>query len=190
MKSQRCNQLFFCKNHHLRYLTGFRIGLGKLPILLLFINNLICLMNLKETITLYNKWSFPLRIYSVNVTISVGNCGFGHSSWRNPKCKTAFGISNFPKNYTHSYSPKERLQLSSFPIISRRWFWKQFVNQGEYSALTNACCFCRVYNMTLGTYALKWAICIFAFLWTHARIIFTFVSICRNGRGNLKSVYI
>ena len=30
--------------------------------------------------TLHKKWSFPLRISSVNVTKSAGNCGFGHIS--------------------------------------------------------------------------------------------------------------
>ena len=29
------------------------------------------------------KWSFPLRISSVNVTESVENCGFGHIYWKN-----------------------------------------------------------------------------------------------------------
>ena len=33
---------------------------------------------------LHKKWSFPLRISSVNVTKSEGNCGFGHIYWRNP----------------------------------------------------------------------------------------------------------
>ena len=35
-------------------------------------------------ISLYKKWSFPLRIASVNVTKSAGNCGFGHIYWNNP----------------------------------------------------------------------------------------------------------
>ena len=30
------------------------------------------------------KWSFPLKISSVNVIKSAGNCGFGHIYWRNP----------------------------------------------------------------------------------------------------------
>ena len=30
------------------------------------------------------KWSFLLRMFSVNVTKSAGNCGFGHVYWRNP----------------------------------------------------------------------------------------------------------
>ena len=41
-------------------------------------------------ITLYKKWSFPLRISSVNVTKSAGNCGFGHINWRYPLWKTPF----------------------------------------------------------------------------------------------------
>ena len=36
------------------------------------------------TLTLHKKWSLPLRISSVNVTKSAGNCGFGHIYWRNP----------------------------------------------------------------------------------------------------------
>ena len=34
--------------------------------------------------TLHKKWSFPLRISSVNVTKSAVSCGFGHLYWRNP----------------------------------------------------------------------------------------------------------
>ena len=30
------------------------------------------------------KMKFPLSISSINVTKSVGNCGFGHIYWRNP----------------------------------------------------------------------------------------------------------
>ena len=33
---------------------------------------------------LHKKWSFPLRISSVNVTKYAGNCGFSHIYWRNP----------------------------------------------------------------------------------------------------------
>ena len=33
---------------------------------------------------LHKKWSFQLRISSVNVTKSAGNCGFGHIYWRIP----------------------------------------------------------------------------------------------------------
>ena len=34
--------------------------------------------------SLHKKWSFALRIASLNVTKSAGNRGFGHIYWRNP----------------------------------------------------------------------------------------------------------
>ena len=41
-------------------------------------------------ITLNKKWSFLLRISSVNVTKSAVPCRFGHIYWRNPEWKTSF----------------------------------------------------------------------------------------------------
>ena len=41
---------------------------------------------------MHKKWSFPLRIFSVNVTKSAVCCGFGHIYWRNPKWKTSFFV--------------------------------------------------------------------------------------------------
>ena len=46
--------------------------------------------SIKACLFLHKKWSFPLRISSVNVTKSVGNCGFGHIYWRNPWWETSF----------------------------------------------------------------------------------------------------
>ena len=40
--------------------------------------------SLPQYIALRKIWSFQLRISSVNVTKSVGNCEFGHICWRNP----------------------------------------------------------------------------------------------------------
>ena len=40
-------------------------------------------LDYKNHVTLNKKWSFPLRISSVNVTKSAGSCGFGHIYWRN-----------------------------------------------------------------------------------------------------------
>ena len=40
--------------------------------------------------TLHQKWSFPLRISSVNVTKFATNCGFGHIHWRNLNGKLHF----------------------------------------------------------------------------------------------------
>ena len=39
--------------------------------------------SLLELHALHKKWNFTLRISSVNVTKSAGNCGFGHIYWRN-----------------------------------------------------------------------------------------------------------
>ena len=39
---------------------------------------------------LHKKWSFPLRISSVNVSKSTVSCRFGHIYWRNPQWKTSF----------------------------------------------------------------------------------------------------
>ena len=36
----------------------------------------------KKEIPLHKKWSFQLRIFSVNVTKSARNCGFGHICWK------------------------------------------------------------------------------------------------------------
>ena len=36
------------------------------------------LVESEQQLSLHKKWSFPLRIPSVNVTKSSGNCGFGH----------------------------------------------------------------------------------------------------------------
>ena len=43
-------------------------------------------------ISLHKKWSFPLRISSVNLTKSAVSCGFGHIYWRNPSWKTSFFV--------------------------------------------------------------------------------------------------
>ena len=41
---------------------------------------------------LHKKWSFPLRISSVNVAKSAGNYGFGHIYWRNSQWKSLFFV--------------------------------------------------------------------------------------------------
>ena len=41
---------------------------------------------------LYEKWSFPLRISSINITKSFGNRGFSNIYWRNSKWKTSFFV--------------------------------------------------------------------------------------------------
>ena len=39
--------------------------------------------------TLHKKWSFPLRLSSVNMTKSAVSCRFGHIYWRNHNWKTS-----------------------------------------------------------------------------------------------------
>ena len=41
---------------------------------------------------LHKKWSFPLRISSVNVTKSAASSRFNHIYWRNPYSKTSFFV--------------------------------------------------------------------------------------------------
>ena len=43
-------------------------------------------------ISLHKKWSFLLWIYSVNVSKSAGNLGFGHIYWKNLYWKTSFFV--------------------------------------------------------------------------------------------------
>ena len=43
-----------------------------------------------EDDSLHKKWSFSLRIYSVNVTKSAENCGLGYICRRNHEWKTSF----------------------------------------------------------------------------------------------------
>ena len=61
---------------------------------LLRMNHLLSYIFMKYSklvpLPLHKKWSFPLRISSVNATKSVVSCGFCHSYWRNPYWKTSF----------------------------------------------------------------------------------------------------
>ena len=41
---------------------------------------------------LHKRWSFPYRIFSVNLTKCTRNCGLGHIYWRNPWWKTSFFV--------------------------------------------------------------------------------------------------
>ena len=43
-------------------------------------------------VSLHKKWSFPLRISSVNVTKSAVFYGFGHIYWWNPKWKISYFV--------------------------------------------------------------------------------------------------
>ena len=64
--------------------------------------------------TLHKKWSFPLRISSVNVT----KFGFGHIYWRNPWWKTSFLWSGI----TYSFHIREIIELRT-PILRSKLFF-------------------------------------------------------------------
>ena len=46
-------------------------------------------------VSLHKKWSFQLRISSVNMTKPAVSSGFGHIYWRNPLWKTSFFVQCF-----------------------------------------------------------------------------------------------
>ena len=48
--------------------------------------------NILAATTTAQKWSFPLKISSVNVTKSAGDCGFGYIYWRNLSWKFLFFV--------------------------------------------------------------------------------------------------
>ena len=81
---QACN--FIKKRLQWRCFPANIVDFSKTPIL-----KNIC-KRLLLHLTLHKKWSFLLRISSVNVTKSADFCGFGHIYWRNPQWKTSFFV--------------------------------------------------------------------------------------------------
>ena len=63
-----------------------------------------------QWLSIHKKWSFPLRISSVNVTKSAVSCGFGHICWRNPSWKISF--------FCASISINQQL-----PMIIKKYKW-------------------------------------------------------------------
>ena len=69
--------------------------------------------------SLHKKWSFPLRIFSVNVTKSAVSCEFGHIYWRNPYWKTSFFCAVVLRRYRGEYKHQQFM-----PIVSLHNPWK------------------------------------------------------------------
>ena len=63
--------------------------------LILVIRILLLFFFFEHVLTLRKKWSFTLRISSINATKSAGNSGIGHTCWRNPYRKTSFFCAPF-----------------------------------------------------------------------------------------------
>ena len=49
-------------------------------------------VNRTKIFPLHEKWSFPLKIFSLNVTKFAVSYGFGHIYWGNPYWKTSFFV--------------------------------------------------------------------------------------------------
>ena len=79
--SSKCDQIRKKVLWHfqIRTVSGFKNGRTYTNIMLFFANErhqIHIIFNSHKS--LHKTWSFPLRISSVNVTKSGGNCGFGH----------------------------------------------------------------------------------------------------------------
>ena len=70
--------------------------------------------NLWFTDSLHKRWSFPLRVFSVNVTKSTVFCGFGHIYWRNLDEKNHFLCSDLTCGKKKSLFVSEGCNLRCF----------------------------------------------------------------------------
>ena len=69
--------------------------------------------------TLHKNWSFRLRVSSVNVTKSSGNCGFGHIYWKIFTGKLHVLCSVILDDYSSSYE-KILEKSGKFSIVVKR----------------------------------------------------------------------
>ena len=69
-----------------------------------------------QQVILHKKWSFPLKISSVNLTKSAVSCGFGNIYWRNPEWKTSFFV------YCHIFIFIIKLFLSVWEVLGKDFF--------------------------------------------------------------------
>ena len=101
--------------------------------------------------TLHKKWTFPLRIFSVNVTKSAVCCGFGHIYWRNPDWETSFFSSVFRKvttlnNFLFSISgcsievSRRKIRYSKKITAARKWLFRKRDSLKKQLFWRNNCC--------------------------------------------------
>ena len=74
-KSNFLEKVFYCVTKIYNLATIH----GKMAALQHFLN----FLRNSTLFAIHKKWSFPLRISSVDVIKYAGNCGFGHIYWRN-----------------------------------------------------------------------------------------------------------
>ena len=82
------------------------------------------------------KWSFPLRLSSVNVSKSAGNYGFGQTYWRNPWWKSSYFV-----QWSHL---KEILRIVALPsgsaivlALCLGWLQKSSIKNNQTDAKIN-----------------------------------------------------
>ena len=88
-----------CREHLWRSVTLQPATLLKVTLLVFFTFLKLCKWYQITQRTLHKKWSFPLRISSVNVT----KFGFGHIYWKYPWWKTSFFV-----EWHHIFIPNTR----------------------------------------------------------------------------------
>ena len=80
-----------------------------------------------ERFSLRKKWSFSLRISSVNVTKFESCCRLGHIYWRNPEWKATFFVHCFIQTRPFILLPS--LGRSGLTSIDRSWFSRSSCNR-------------------------------------------------------------
>ena len=81
-----------------------------------------------DKVALHKKWSFPLRISSVNVIKSEVSFGFANIYWRNPEWKTSFSCS---EGVTDQYSILARKTAGFFLNFATTMNLTRVLRHGE-----------------------------------------------------------
>ena len=118
--------------------------------------------------SLHKKWSFPLRISSINVTESAVSCEFSHIYWRNPEQKTSIFLScessfqllnNHASNWCRimSVTVKESYQRSLKNRVDSCWFIVPVTVEQLCQRLLNNCAtYCRrIFRVTVDQSSLQ-----------------------------------
>ena len=112
--------------------------------------------------SLHKKWSFSLRISSLNVSESAVSCEFSHIYWRNPERKTSFFVccesslqllNNHASNWCRimSVTVKESYQQSLKNRVNSCWFIVPVTVEQLCQRLLNNCAtYCRrIFRVTV-----------------------------------------
>ena len=90
------------------------------------------------------KWSFPVGIFSANVTKSPGNRGFGHIYWRNHSLMETFNVCAVLQG-NNTYKNVEKSRNNTF-IISTMTI-RRIIREGSRAATTSKMeCFVIIVN--------------------------------------------